>query len=68
MRMEFNIVIEGEAFKNMNSYSMKVNIIVNDKEFVFIKAIPREAEPDYFDYVWDDIGKHVRKEYIKALK
>ena len=68
MKMEINVVIEEEAFRNINCRSMRINVIINNREYNSLKAIPEEAEPDYFDYIWDEVGDYIREEYIKSLK
>lgn len=68
MRIEINTVIKKEVYRNAGPFFfMRTNVIINDKEYNSIKAIPLEAEPDYFDYIWKELGKLVREEYIKNL-
>ena len=68
MKIEINVVIEEEAFRYINSRYMRVKVIAGNKEYNTLKAIPEEAEIDYFDYIWDETDNYIREEYIKSLK
>lgn len=68
MELKINVVIEDRAFRDKNSLSMRTTVLLNGTEYGSLKAIPMEAEPDYFDYIWDELGDTIREEYLKEIR
>ena len=68
MRMEFNITITEEVPKYLRIAILQTKAVINGREYTSRENISEDADPVFFDYVWEKIGKEIKEEYLKTLK
>lgn len=68
MEMEFRIKIGNEVPKYLHIYNIQVESTINGTQYNVKENIRDDADPVFFDYIWEKIGEKIKEAYMKSLK